>query len=91
MTKSYRPSNGTEGMIFMDRFCDRCQGDINEDCEILLRTMAFYAAEEGYPEEWVYQEGKPICTAFEPLAPKPEPKERMGGRRPLPGQLGLFS
>lgn len=72
----YRPSNGTEGEMFMEKFCRRCQlGDpveTNGDgCDILLNTMIFDLGDDGYPEEWTHDfAGRPQCTAF---------LERIGG------------
>jgi hypothetical protein len=66
----YRPSNGTEGMIFTDNFCEQCIHD-NPDpnskkkCEILTATMLFDPFEKQYPREWIYDsDGNPKCTAF---------------------------
>lgn len=72
MSKPYQPSNGTEGEIFMSRFCQECQHD-NLDpetheggCDILLRTMAFSVGDDEYPSEWIIgTDGLPTCTAFE--------------------------
>jgi hypothetical protein len=68
MTEKYRPSNGSEGMDFMSRFCDVCKKD-NPDkmilCPIIAATFAFNVDDPMYPKEWIYDEGKPICTAFE--------------------------
>jgi hypothetical protein len=63
----YRPSNGTDGDIFIERFCNHCRKDaVCEGCEIQLRTMAFDIDEPEYPTEWVYDaDGKPTCTDFE--------------------------
>jgi len=67
--KPYRPSNGSEGDIFMSNFCYKCIHDDmeNEDyCHILNRTFVHEPEDEEYPKEWIYnQEGRPICTAFE--------------------------
>ena len=62
----YRPSNGTEGEIFIGHFCEHCRKDlVNEGCKIQLRTMAFDIDEPEYPREWVYgADGKPTFTAF---------------------------
>ncbi len=70
--KSYQPSNGTEGEIFMKQFCQNCQRD-NLDpetceggCDILVRTMAFNVDDDEYPSEWIIgTDGQPTCTAFE--------------------------
>jgi len=67
--KPYRPANGTEGMDFMARWCERCIHDDYEKlkfCQILGATLAFYMNDPEYPREWIYDEsGKPCCTAFE--------------------------
>lgn len=71
--ESFRPSNGTEGMIFMDAFCEHCinekwchtQNDDDKKCDILSNSMLYDPGEPGYPEEWVYnEEGWPVCTAW---------------------------
>lgn len=68
--KSYRPSNGTEGMVFEEAFCDRCKNcdpdpDGDVQCDILFRALNFWDHESEYPKEWVYdKEGWPICTAW---------------------------
>lgn len=68
--ESFRPSNGTEGIIFHDAFCARCihekfmhtqcHGDLQ--CDILNRSLLFDKAEKGYPIEMQYNnEGWPVC------------------------------
>lgn len=68
-SKHYRPSNGTEGMMFMERWCEQCskcvETEYGMDCTIITNSMLFDADEEGYPPEWTYDEGQPCCTAFE--------------------------
>jgi hypothetical protein len=63
----YKPSNGTEGMYFLEKFCCLCQRENlkNINCDILTRTTVYNIDDREYPEEWIYQNGKPICTAFE--------------------------
>ena len=34
-----RPSNGTEGDLWMDAWCRTCVKDANEDCPILLSGL----------------------------------------------------
>lgn len=52
--RKYRPSNGTEGMIFMDKFCD-----------IISNTMAYDINDPEYPKEWIYNEkNEPVCTKW---------------------------
>ena len=71
----YRPSCGTEGEDFRERFCYQClherwihrqKEDRDEDkCKIMTNTMLFDTNEPEYPREWTYDEkGSPTCTAF---------------------------
>lgn len=78
--KKYRPSTGSEGADFMDRFCDRCKRDEafqrdpgnNDGCAIAARTMAHSIDEPGYPSEWTFDDdGFPYCSAFERMEKKP--------------------
>lgn len=67
---SYRPSNGTEGMSFVEDFCEQCiheNPDLNskKKCEILTLTMFYYPTDKEYPREWIYKDGKPTCTKFQ--------------------------
>lgn len=68
----YQPSNGTEGEIFMSRFCYKCRHDnFDHDtceggCGILLRTMVFSISDDEYPREWIIgTDGQPTCSAFD--------------------------
>lgn len=75
--KPYRPSNGTEGDIFMGQFCFRCalwngQEDAQgEPCEILGRTFWCNIGDKDYPTEWVEDSNGPRCTAFTPEGEEP--------------------
>jgi hypothetical protein len=63
----YRPSNGSEGEMFMERWCYQCVFD-NEKapCPIIAATMVFGIDEDDYPPDWSYDsDGQPQCTAFE--------------------------
>lgn len=69
--KPYRPSNGTEGADFQDRWCCRCERDakFSEDypelgCQILANTFVYEVDDPRYPKEWVVKDGSPCCTAF---------------------------
>ena len=80
MTYSYRPSNGTEGEIFMEKWCYRCRRDQkfqethdgNDGCPIILAAMIHDRAQPKYPMEWVSDDDvglvNPRCTAFEVIA-----------------------
>jgi hypothetical protein len=78
MNDKYRPSNGTEGIGFQERYCFRCKNDDEEKgklCDILTRTYAFDVDDPRYPEEWTYKDGKPVCTAFQDVdTPEIEPR-----------------
>jgi len=66
--QKYQPSNGTEGMIFMERYCDNCIHDDGEDklCNLIADTMIYEPEDEEYPQEWQYgKDGQPLCTKFE--------------------------
>jgi hypothetical protein len=65
--KPYRPSNGTEGDLFMAHLCQRCVAfaDCGAECEIVMRAFAFDIDDADYPLEWMHDgEGWPTCTAF---------------------------
>lgn len=70
--EKYRPSNGTEGQLFMDWFCDRCKRDAafrdgsGDSCPIVADAFTFNVSDPKYPAEWQYgTDGQPCCTAFE--------------------------
>ena len=60
--KPYRPSNGTEGMMFQEAWCNRCERDRGfreksrdfEGCSILADAMVYMSDDSQYPKEWVY-------------------------------------
>ena len=69
--KPYRPSNGTEGEMFMDSFCYQCVHDDEfqrtgeNGCETLAKTLVLNIDDEEYPKEWVRDDkGYPICAKF---------------------------
>jgi hypothetical protein len=63
--QKWRPSNGTEGEMFISAQCDGCKRWNGGDCKILMKTMFFDPDEEDYPSEWCYaDDGQPTCTAF---------------------------
>lgn len=76
--RSYQPSNGTEGMIFMEAWCCKCERDKHmcegkpldecsdaETCQIIANTMAYKPGDPEYPKEWIIgEDGQPCCTAF---------------------------
>lgn len=70
--RKYRPSNGSEGMWFVETYCSRCihekfmHTNDHEDkkCDIFSNTLIFNVNEKGYPEEWIYDDNEnPKCTA----------------------------
>jgi hypothetical protein len=78
--EKYRPSNGTEGEIFITSWCGKCQRDKamregfdidecddNERCDIIANTFAYDVEDPEYPIEWQYdKDGQPCCTAYVP-------------------------
>lgn len=85
MTTPYRPSNGTEGEIFMAQWCDRCTINLNyrgdpdneEPCQIMGDTMIYNVDDPQYPKEWILSpdSGQPRCTAYRDVWEKGEPVE----------------
>ena len=71
MSTPYRPSNGTEGDMFMSKFCDKCakcnmHDDDKDPCKILGASMMYNISDPEYPKEWIEDENGPKCTAFIP-------------------------
>lgn len=67
--RKYQPSNGTEGDIFMSEFCFKCvkmpkSPEAENQCEIFYRTQCYSVEDKEYPEQWRYEHGKPVCSAF---------------------------
>jgi len=71
-TKLYRPSNGTEGEIFMAEFCYQCEHDDGESlfCDLIARSMGYDVNDSEYPQEWQYADdgNTPVCTKFKARA-----------------------
>lgn len=74
MSEPYRPSNGTEGEFFQEKFCQRCvkdracnkpNPDWSEGCKILAATFANDIDDPDYPKEWIEDDEGARCTAFE--------------------------
>lgn len=62
--EKWRPSNGTEGNLFIAAHCMKCMED-GDNCEILGLTFAHDVEDAEYPAEWQYgKDGQPTCTAF---------------------------
>ena len=69
--EKYRPSNGTEGDYFISKYCMNCvhcdpDPEGQTQCEIIMLTMIYDVTDEDYPNEWVYVDGKPTCTKWQP-------------------------
>ena len=68
--KKWRPSNGTEGDMFQEMYCRKCQKDeINgEICDILTYSFFFDIDHENYPNELqIGCDGQPMCIAFKEI------------------------
>lgn len=66
----YRPSNGTEGDIFVNEWCAFCahnptNNEAENQCETLFKSFVYGIEEEEYPNEWRYIDGRPGCTRFQ--------------------------
>lgn len=74
--QKYRPSNGTEGEIFIGSWCFECERDKHQDCPIVAATFRHDVHEPEYPQESQYgPDGQPLCTAFVHLGdPIPPPR-----------------
>lgn len=74
--RPYRPSNGTEGDLFMAEWCQQCAlADYDgTGCTIQLRALAHDIYDPEYPAEWNFTiGGYPQCSAFAG-DPPPEPR-----------------
>ena len=74
--KKYRPSNGTEGSIFIERFCAHCEhekyihtlDDKDKKCQILSNTFIYDIDDPNYPTEWQENDqGEEFCSNFKPF------------------------
>ncbi len=78
----YRPSNGTEGEYFDEGWCANCKADKNfrddngEGCPIIARALAYDVGDDGFPSEWQWQNGEPVCTAFDDISENITKQER---------------
>ena len=73
----YRPSSGTEGADFIGAWCGRCKADVNDDCPILANSFC------GPVDEWTYERGEPVCTAFDAIDPLNVPHMRSAAVRDM--------
>jgi len=68
----FKPSSGTELCQFTTKFCDRCERDREYresennqgGCEIFARGYFQEKEDDSFPSEWIYQDDRPVCTAF---------------------------
>ncbi len=73
--RCYRPSTGTEGACFIERWCFNCKhdqpyrdGDFGDSCPIVANSFVYDVEDPNYPPEWQYgADGIPICTAFQEI------------------------
>jgi len=69
--EQYTPSNGSEGSLFEEQWCERCLHDRDNDCHIHTSALAGLAPKEwripANADEWP---GKAECTSFAPYAEK---------------------
>lgn len=100
--RKYRPSNGTEGDCFIEKYCMNClhcdpNPDGDKQCMILCNTMEYDIDDEEYPSEWTYDEdNNPICTKWQKwdwgkYGDPDNPDNPLAPPPPLdPNQLSLF-
>ncbi len=87
--RPYLPSNGTEGMLFEDEWCDKCikraiSPDAKTQCVHNGRAMA--GDDNG---KWYVVLGIPTCIAFKSRAESYK-NRKPRSVRPDPNQRGLF-
>lgn len=89
--RKFRPSNGTDGMMFEAAWCDACarQGK----CIIHLRAMLYSLDDPAYPDQWTYDaSGSPVCTGFrDAQAEKQYEFMRKQTQLEREGQMRLFA
>jgi len=70
--RKYRPSNSTDGDIFEESWCDKCEldrlyresGGTLEGCTFLALMMGLGIDDPDYPDCFVIENNNPCCTAF---------------------------
>lgn len=69
----YRPSNGTEGMMFEARWCETCRKwrdnpDAKTQCQIAWRAGGYMPGDKLFPKQWRHApDGSgPECTSWRP-------------------------
>jgi len=91
--QQYKPSNGTEGYIFLESWCGECARDRSmregvdvDDCDDDERCDIIAASFRGEAKEWrIGIDGQPRCTAFAPAdEPGPAPAPRCEHTLELP-------
>lgn len=101
----YRPSNGTEGEMFLSAFCEHCiherflntQKDGDKKCGILDKMILLDTDHKNYPEELTYDSsGFAVCTAYihwdwDNDSDPDDPRNPKAPIPPDPNQLVLFT
>ena len=68
MDKPYRPSSGTEGVMFESSWCNKCTLQPTDpkhgSCAILASMFCFDLGDPEYPKEIIRRDGIAMCTAF---------------------------
>lgn len=71
--KPYQPSNGTEGSMFEEAFCEQCIHEKfihtgnrkDKKCQIYSNALVFEPKDKEYPKQWRWgADGYPECTAW---------------------------
>ena len=87
--EGYRPSNGSEGMGFIDYWCEDCDRDKDKTkgCRILMTALI------GSTPHWIKHGGQGICTSFVLLKKVSKSTIEQTAQRSLErkGQLNLLN
>lgn len=62
----YMPSNGSEGEIFLEKWCGNCKKDSTfrkEDAKTMCPIFTKSLVEDNV-KQWIYKDGIPTCTSF---------------------------
>ena len=78
--KLYLPSSGTEGAIFFENWCSKCEHDKNlngtkpdpDDCSDDDYCQIINNSYLGHVPQWIYKDGEPACTEFCPIDAAPK-------------------
>ena len=66
--QKYRPSNGTEGDLFIELWCEQCAHNLSDGCSIITDSLCYDVTHPNYPNALQYApNGQPCCKAYTSL------------------------